>query len=159
MRRITVTVQELLEYLVTRYSAGHYEHFICHAMRDLIRKKDATVRYFSMDYEERVITQLGDFTGRRFENWYNGIDCTMSEGTMYGWYLTGYEYIESIGVTPYRERSPQYFEKLDGWGLKDGERVKPMYLDNFALSRIGILVEILEDWPNAAFVIEVNGGW
>lgn len=159
MKRITVTVGELLEYLVTRYGAGHYEYFICNAMRDLICKKDPTVRYFSMDYEERVLSQLGDFAGVKFENWYNGIDCTMSEGTMYGWYLTGHAYLESIGVTPYRERSPQYFMFLDDWGLKAGERVQPLYLDNFALSRIGILTEIFEERPNAAFIIEVNGAW
>lgn len=156
MNRITITVDELRDFMVAQYcSSGHRVLFICDSMRAIIYAKRSTNRYFLPNYEESVLTQLGEFTGVKFENWYNGIDCTMSEGTMYGWYLRGYDYIESVGVTPKRERSSQYFLELDECGLKVGARANPMTLDNLTLSRIGILVEILENRPDAAFVIEV----
>lgn len=84
---ITVGVREFRDYFVEN-PMGY--SFICIGMREYLNLNfDTAVHSFQI--EDRIINQLGAWMERDFENWWNGIECTMTEEDMYRWYCIGHQ--------------------------------------------------------------------
>lgn len=141
---ITVGVREFRDYFVENLM--EYS-FICIGMSENLTLKFDTEVY-AFQIEDSVIDQLGAWVGRNFENWWNGIDCTMSEEDMYRWYCIGHQYLMDVGVEV-GERSGQYFVN------PIGERRAAVEFGHIRIARIGLLTDILDKCGDVEFVFNL----
>ena len=141
---ITVGVREFRDYFVENPMGFS---FICLGMREyLYLNFDTAVYVFQI--EDRIINQLSAWMERDFENWWNGIDCTMSEEDMYRWYCIGHQYLMDVGGEV-GERSWQYFVN------PIGERREAVEFDHIRIARIGLLTDILDKCGDVEFVFNL----
>ncbi len=143
---ITVGVREFRDFFINADYGWH--KFICHGMREYLHTKFGTVVY-TFNIENRIIEQLSTWLERDFENWYNGIDCTMSEEDMYRWYCIGHQYLGDIGIDA-GVRMLQYFSD-EHFG-----RCRPASNSiGIRISRIGLLTDILDKCGDVEFVFNL----
>lgn len=142
---ITVGVREFRDFFINTDYGWH--KFICHGMGGYLHTKFGTLGY-TFNIEDRIIEQLSTWLERDFENWYNGIDCTMSEEDMYRWYCIGHQYLMDVGVEV-GERSGQYFVN------PIGERRAAVEFGHIRIARIGLLTDILDKCGDVEFVFNL----